>query len=104
MNATRFALLSAASIAIALAAGCANKSDRSAMQTPAPMTPVAAAPVAQQPAPVVVAAEARAPVLVATAPAAPVMTATPHTTMAAAPNSGMSNNMMTERAPRADRN
>jgi hypothetical protein len=32
------------------------------------------------------------------------MTATPPTMMAAAPNSGMSNNMMTERAPRADRN
>lgn len=103
MNATRFALLSAASIAVALAAGCANKSDRSAMQTPAPMTPVAAAPVAQQPDPVVV-AEARAPVPMAAAPAAPAMTATPPTTLAAAPNSNMSNNMMTERAPRADRN
>jgi len=102
MNASRLASLSAALVAVALVtAGCASKRDDSAMRS-APMTPVAAAPVVQQPAPVVV--EARAPSPMATAPAAPVVTAMPPTVVASSQNSNMSDNRFSERAPRADRN
>jgi len=66
------------------------------------MTRVATAPELQQPGPIVV--EARAPAPMATAPADTVVVAMPQTALAAPQSSSMSNNMMSERAPRADRN
>ncbi len=102
MNATRFASLSAVFIGIALAAGCASDRDDRAMQMTAPMTPVAVAPMAQQPDPVVIYTPAPEPVAVAAAD--PMTTVTPPTVVATASNTRMSDDMMTERAPRADRN
>jgi len=103
MNATRFASLFAASIAVALTtAGCANKRNDYAMQTPAPTTSVVIQPVAQQPNPIVV--EAPVPVAMPAARADPVITTMPPTTVVSAPNSSMPDNTTTERAVRADRN
>jgi len=110
MNATRFAALFAASVAVVLTAtGCANTRDDYAMQTPPPTTPVVAAePMVQQPNPIVAEAPAPlpepTPMPVATAPADPVMTTTPPTIVATAPISSTSDNLRIEREPRADRN
>jgi len=57
---------------------------------------------AQQPAPI--RAEVATPVPAVYAPADPVVTVMPPTMVAAAPSYSMSDNMITERAPRADRN
>lgn len=103
MNATRFASLCAAATAVVLAAaGCANSRDGSATQPSATMAPVGAAPMAQQANPI--AAEAPAPAPMANAPAESVVAATPSSAMAGPQSANMSSNMMSERAPRADRN
>ncbi len=100
MNTPRIAFLSAAFVAVGLAAGCAaNRADR-AMHMQEPMKPVAAAPIVQQPEPVTTAMPTPMPM----ATGAPVMTTTPSTVVASSSNANMSDNMMTERAPRADRN
>jgi len=110
MNATRFASLFAASVAVVLTAtGCANSRDDYAMQTPPPTTPVVAAePMVQQPNPIVAEAPAPlpqpTPMPVATAPADPVMTTTPPTTARAAPIYSTPDNMLFEREPATDRN
>jgi len=106
MNATRIASLSAVLIAVALAAaGCANKRESDTVQTPARMTtPVAAAPAPMVQQPAAMMAEARPPAPMATPAADPVMTAPRPTMATAAPNSGMADNVMSDRAARVDRN
>jgi len=102
MNATRFASFFTAFIAAGLAAGCAYDRGDRAMHSTAPMTPVATAPMVQQPVPAVTYAPAPAPM--ATAAADPAVGTMPPTVVATASNGSMSNNMMNQRAPRADRN
>lgn len=105
MNATRLLSLSAAVVAVTLVtAGCASNRDDRVTQTPAPMTPVAAAPMAEQPVTVVAVTPAPAPAPMAAAPADPVMTPTQPTFERAAPSARMSDDNLMERAPRADRN
>ncbi len=102
MNATRFTAISAALIGVTLAAGCAGDRDDRTAQMEAPMTPVAAAPMVRQPEPGVT--YAPAPMPMAAAAADPATTTTPSTIVASSSNTRMPDNMMTERAPRADRN
>ena len=121
MNATRFATLSAAAIAVTFAvAGCATQRDDGAMQPQAGMAPVgdaaavgqsqsmvAQAPyVAAAPVPAVVpdAAPFREPVPMASAPAYPGVTSMSSNSASTANNNTLSDNTITERAPRADRN
>jgi len=117
MNATRFATLSAAAIAVTFVlAGCATQRDNSAMQPQAGMAPAGDAATARQsqgmvvqapevaPAPVPYVAPVRETAPMASAPADPVVTSMPSNSSATWNNDTRSDNTITEREPRADRN
>lgn len=121
MNATRFATLSAAAIAVTFVlAGCATQRDDSAMQPQAGTAPAGDAATARQSQGMVVQAPEVAPapvpavvpyvepvretVPMASAPSDPVVTSMSSNSAATWNNDTMSDNTITEREPRADRN
>lgn len=103
MNATRLASLSAALIIFGLAAvGCAHETDRNrGLQSSAPVRPVAAEAVIEQRTPVAVYI---APSYVAPETANRVIVRSPPAQDAAMTARAPLEPMLTERAPRADRN
>ncbi len=104
MNATRIAMLGATLAFVGVAVvGCASdRGDDRSMRMRDPVAPVVLAPVVAEPAPVMVYAPAPTPI--APAYVAPVVVQAPAMTQNSTSPYGVGEPMLTERAPRADRN